>query len=136
MADLYLLDTNTVSYIMKGKFPSVRRRLLEVPMAQVAISVVTEAELLFGVLRMPEATRLKIAVEEFLLRVEVLPWDSEAALTYAEIRATLERQGTMLGNLDLMIAAQAIAAGAVLVTNDRGFRRVRGLKTEDWTKPR
>ncbi len=135
MPDLYLLDTNTASYIIKGNLPLVRKRLVKVPMAQVAISAVTEAELLFGVIRRPEATRLRTAVEEFLLRVEVLPWDSDAARTYAEIRAALERQGTMLGNLDLMIAAQAVAAPAVLVTNDRGFRRVKGLKIEDWTKP-
>jgi tRNA(fMet)-specific endonuclease VapC len=135
MPNLYLLDTNTVSYILKGNFPMVRKRLVKVPMSQVAISVVTEAELLFGIARRPEATRLKIAVDEFLLRVEVLPWDSEVARTYAEIRAALKRQGMMLGNLDLMIAAQALAAPAVLVTNDRGFRRVKGLKIEDWTKP-
>jgi tRNA(fMet)-specific endonuclease VapC len=135
MPDLYLLDTNTASYIIKGNIPLVRKRLAMVPMAQVAISVVTEAELLFGVIRRPEATRLKIAVEEFLLRVEALPWDSETARSYAEIRATLETQGSMLGNLDLMIAAQAVTAHAVLVTNDRGFRRVRGLQIEDWTKP-
>lgn len=135
MPDLYLLDTNTASYIIKGNFPLVRKRLVKVPMAQVAISVVTEAELLFGVIRRPEATRLKTAVEEFLLRVEALPWDSEAARSYAELRATLERQGTILGNLDLMIAAQAVTAHAVLVTNDRGFRRVKGLQIEDWTKP-
>jgi tRNA(fMet)-specific endonuclease VapC len=135
MPDLYLLDTNTASYIIKGNIPLVRKRLAIVPMAQVAISVVTEAELLFGVIRRPEAMRLKIAVEEFLLRVEVLPWNSETARSYAEIRAALERQGAMLGNLDLMIAAQAVTAHAVLVTNDRGFGRVRGLKIEDWTKP-
>ena len=135
MPDLYLLDTNTASYIIKGNFPLVRKRLVKVPMAQVAISVVTEAELLFGIARRPEATRLRVAVEEFLLRVDVLSWDSAAARSYAEIRAALERQGTMLGNLDLMIAAQAVTAPAALVTNDRGFRRVKGLKIEDWTKP-
>ena len=128
----YLLDTNTASYVIKGSFPRVRERLLKVPMAEVAISVVTEAELRFGVARRPEAARLKTAVEEFLLRVEVLPWDSEAAQYYAWVRAALERAGQSLGNLDLMIAAQALAAQAVLVTNDRGFRRVKGLKIEDW----
>ncbi len=135
MPALYLLDTNTASYIIKGNFPLVRRRLVKVAMDQVAISVVTEAELLFGVVRRPEATRLKIAVEEFLLRVDVLPWDSETARSYAEIRAALERQGSVLGNLDLMIAAQAVSAHAVLVTNDRGFRWVKSLQIEDWTKP-
>jgi tRNA(fMet)-specific endonuclease VapC len=130
----YLLDTSTASYIIKGNVPRVRERLLRVPIAEVGISVVTEAELRFGVPRRPEAVPLKTAVEEFLLRVEVQPWDSEAAKQYAQTRATLERQGTPMGNLDMMIAAQALAAGAVLVTSDRVFRRVKGLKIVDWTQ--
>src|SRR6266403_244644 len=135
MAVRYLLDTNTASYVIKGKFPRVRERLLEVPMAEVGISVVTEAELRFGVARLPEATKLKTVVEEFLLRVEVLPWNSEAAQHYARIRSALEKQGEPMGNLDMMIAAQALAVDAVLVTHDRVFRRVKGLKVEDWSKP-
>jgi len=75
----FLLDTNMASYVIKGNIPRVRERLLRVPMAEVGISVVTKAELRFGVVRKPEAVRLKTAVEEFLLRVEVLPWDSESA---------------------------------------------------------
>jgi tRNA(fMet)-specific endonuclease VapC len=130
----YLLDTNSASYIIKGNIPRVRERLLRVPMAEVAISAVTEAELRFGVVRRPEAARLKIAVEEFLLRVEVLPWGSEAAHAYAQIRAALEREGTPMGNLDMMIAAQALAARAVLVTSDRVFGRVKGVKIEDWSR--
>ncbi len=128
----YLLDTNTASYIIKGNTPRVRERLLRVPMAEVGVSVITEAELRFGVARQPEASRLKIAVEQFLLRVEVLPWDSEAAKTYALIRTAVERDGKPMGNLDMMIAAQALAAGVVLVTHDRVFRRVKGLGIEDW----
>jgi tRNA(fMet)-specific endonuclease VapC len=134
MAVRHLLDTNTASYIIKGNFPRVRERLLKVPMAEVGISVVTEAELRFGVARLPEATAMKRVVEEFLLRVESLPWTSAAAQHYARIRAILEREGEPMGNLDLMIAAQALAAEAVLVTHDRVFRRVRGLKREDWSK--
>jgi tRNA(fMet)-specific endonuclease VapC len=135
MAVRYLLDTNTASYVIKGSPPRVRERLLKVPMAQVVISAVTEAELRFGVARRPEATGLKIAVEEFLLRVESLPWDSESARRYAAVRAELERNGVPMGNLDMMIAAQALAVGAILVTNDRVFWRVKGLELEDWTKP-
>lgn len=134
MPTLYLLDTNTVSYVIKGDILRVRQRLARVPMAQVAISVVTEAELRFGVERRPEAKQLRIAVEEFLVRVTVLPWDSETAAEYAKLRAALERAGTPIGNLDLMIAAQALAEGAVLVTNDAALRRIKRLKTEDWTK--
>jgi len=130
----YLLDTNTVSYIIKGNRPRVRERLLKVAMAEVGISVITEAELLFGLVRRPHATQLKIVVEEFLLRVEILPWDSEAAQQYASIRAMLEGSGQPMGNLDLMIAAQALASGSFLVTSDAVFRRVKGLKIEDWNK--
>jgi tRNA(fMet)-specific endonuclease VapC len=130
----YLLDTNTASYVIKGNFPRVRERLLKVPMAEVGVSAVTEAELRFGVARKPEAVRLKTAVEEFLLRVEVLPWDSAAAEQYAEVRADLERTGKPMGNLDLMIAAHALAAQVVLVTHDHVFRRIKRLKIEDWTK--
>jgi tRNA(fMet)-specific endonuclease VapC len=135
MAVRYLLDTNAVSYVIKGNFPRVRERLLKVPMAEVGISVITEAELRFGLARRPEASNLRIAVEEFLLRVEILPWASEAAQHYAVARAALEDEGEPIGNLDLMIAAQALAAEAVLVTHDRVFRRVKGLKIEDWAKP-
>jgi tRNA(fMet)-specific endonuclease VapC len=134
MAVRYLLDTNTASYIIKGNFPRVRERLLKVPMAEVGISVVTEAELRFGVARRPEATTLKKVVEEFLLRVESLVWDSQAAGEYARIRALLERDGSPVGNLDLMIAAQAVAAGVGLVTRDHAFRRVKGLRVEDWSR--
>lgn len=129
----YLLDTNTASYVIKGNIPQVRQRLLKVPMAAVAISVVTEAELRFGVIRRPEATRLKIAVEEFLLRVSVLAWDSDAAKQYAHVRSVLEQSGEPMGNLDIMIAAHALSTESVLVSNDRVFRRVKQLKVEDWT---
>jgi len=134
MAVRYLLDTNTASYVIKGNFPRVRARLLKVPMAEVGISVVTEAELRFGVARRPEATTLKGVVEEFLLRVEILPWNLEAARQYAGIRASQEKEGEPMGNLDLMIAAHAVAAEVVLVTHDHVFRRVKGLKVEDWCK--
>lgn len=134
MAVRYLLDTNTASYVIKGNFPRVRARLLKVPMAEVGISVVTEAELRFGVARRPQATKLQMAVEEFLLRVEVLDWDSEAARHYAHLRAALEERGQPMGNLDMMIAAQALAVDVVLVTSDQVFRRVNGLKVQDWSK--
>ena len=134
MPTRYLLDTNTASYVIRGNMPGVRERLLKVPMGQVSISVVTEAELLFAVARKPEAVRVKTAVGEFLLRVDRLPWDSEAAQHYARVRAALEREGETIGNLDLMIAAHALATRAVLVTHDRAFRRIKELKIEDWTK--
>jgi tRNA(fMet)-specific endonuclease VapC len=130
----YLLDTNTASYAIKGNVATVREQLLKIPMAEVGISVITEAELRFGVARLPSAVRLKELVEEFLLRVDALPWTSAAASYYAQIRAALERSGKPMGNMDMLIAAHALSADAVLVTHDRVFRRVKGLKVEDWNK--
>jgi len=130
----YLLDTNTASYAIKGNVARVREQLLKIAMADVGISVITEAELRFGVARLPLAIRLKDLVKEFLLRVEVLPWNSAAANRYAEIRAALERSGKPMGNMDMLIAAHALSVEAVLVTHDRVFRRVKGLKLEDWSK--
>jgi len=94
----------------------------------------TEAELRFGLAKLEPATRLAVVVAEFLLRVEVLAWNSEAARHYARLRATLEKQGEPMDNLDRMIAAQALAVEAILVTHDRVFRSVKGRKIEDWTK--
>ena len=131
----YLLDTNTASYIIKGNIPAVRRRLLKIPMAQIAISTVTEGELRYGGARRVGATRLQTVVDEFLLRVTILPWDSEAAQQYGQLRATLEREGQLMGSLDTMIGAHALALGLILVTNDRAFARIKKLKVEDWTKP-
>ena len=131
----YLLDTNTVSYILKGIPPRVRQHLARTPMEAVSISVVTEAELRFGLARRPDAKNLRFAVEEFLLRVDILPWDSAAARHYADVRAEIEGAGTPMGNMDLMIAAQALSAGATLVTSDRSFHRINRLKIVDWTKP-
>src|SRR5580704_2147959 len=130
----YLLDTNTVSYVIKGNFPHVREHLLRIPINEVGISVITKAELRFGVARLPQAASIGVAVEEFLLRVDVLTWDSAAARHYARLRALLEENGEPIGNLDLMIAAHALATGTILVTHDRVFRRIKGLRVEDWTK--
>jgi tRNA(fMet)-specific endonuclease VapC len=131
----YLLDTNIASYVIKGNIPAVRRRIVQVPMAQLAVSAVTEGELRYGAARRPDAARLRTIVDEFLLRMTILPWDSEAARHYGQIRAALEREGQPMGNLDTMIGAHALALGATLVTNDRAFTRIRELKVEDWTKP-
>jgi tRNA(fMet)-specific endonuclease VapC len=134
MAIRYLLDTNIASYVIKGNVPEVRRRLIRVAMAEVGISVVTEAELRFGTLRVAKPD-LKLAVEAFLVRVEILPWDSAAAKEYAALRKVQEDSGTPMGNLDMMIAAQALASDTLLVTHDKVFERVRHLKLEDWTRP-
>lgn len=132
----YLLDANTASYAITGHVPHVREHLLKIPTTDVAISVITEAELRFGVVRLSNPKRLALAVEEFLKYVDIYRWNSAAAREYAELRAFIEHEGRPMGNLDLMIAAHAMSLGAVLVTSDRVFRRVKGLKIEDWARGR
>lgn len=132
----YMLDTNTASYIIKGQPAAVRANLQRVPMQQVCISAVTEAELLLGLAQKPSALRLAEVVAQFLLRVEVLPWDSAAAKAYAGFASAAFAQGRPLSALDMLIASHAIAAGAILVTSDRSFYRLRlRLSLLDWTKP-
>ena len=122
-------------YIIKGANEAARKRLENVPMASVCISSVTQAELLRGVARKPEAKKLPLIVNEFLLRVEILPWDSRAAETWAALRTTFEKEGKPLGAMDMLIAAHAVSSGSVLITNDKSFYNVRKyLMLEDWTK--
>jgi tRNA(fMet)-specific endonuclease VapC len=123
------------SYIIKGNMPAVDRRLAKVPVGSVFISSVTEAELRYGVARLSGAKRLEALVKDFLLTVTILPWDSAAAKQYGWLRAVLDREGQPMANLDMMIGAHALAAGAVLVTNDRAFARIQNLKVANWTKP-
>lgn len=129
----YLLDTNTVSHLLKAH-PVVGRRIVAVPMASLCISAITEGELLFGLAKRPDAKRLHIAVKELLRRVDVLAWDRKIAACYGKVRAEMERQGKTLAPLDLLIAAHAIGVGATLVTNDQAFGLVSDLAVEDWTK--
>lgn len=136
MQSLFMLDTNIASYAIKGNFPAVRKQLLIVPMAQVCISAVTEAELLYGVAQKPNAKDLKTIINEFLLRVDILPWDSEAARQYALLRSQLERIGKPLGNLDMLIAAHALATKAILVTSDKAFKHIAQLNIVNWAQPK
>ena len=88
---------------------------------------------MFGLAKLPDAKRLNRAVMEFLRRVETLPWDSAVMERYGKLRADMEKQGRMLGSLDMLIAAHALETDSVLVTNDAAFGRVAGLTVEDWT---
>lgn len=129
----YLLDTNTVSHLLK-KHPEVARRVVAVPITALCISTITQAELLFGLARRPEAKALHAVVHEFLRRVDILPWDTDAAQAYANARAALQAEGRTLAPMDLLIGAHALAIGAVLVTNDHAFAQLSGVAIEDWTK--
>ena len=131
-----MLDTNTASYIIKGRHSALRDRLGRVPMATLCISAITEAELLRGVAKKPEAKRLPLIVNEFLLRVEILPWDSAAAKAWAQLRTACEKEGKSLSAMDMLIAAHAVAVDAVLVTHDKAFYQLAQVLTlADWTIP-
>ena len=125
MTYLHILDTNMVSYIVKGRSPAARARLLALKDDEVAaVSAITEAEIRYGLAKRPEATALKTLMDAFLASIQVLPWSRGEADTYGRVRARLEKNGMSLGNMDMMIAAHAIATGAVLVTNDKAFAQV------------
>jgi tRNA(fMet)-specific endonuclease VapC len=130
----YMLDTDTCSYIMKRSHPSVLKRLQEVPVSAVCISVVTKSELLFGIEISPRREQDELALNAFLKHIEVLDFPDEAASHYAKIRADLKARGTMIGANDLFIAAHARSLGLTLVTNNtREFGRVQNLALENWT---
>lgn len=131
----YLLDTNTVSFALKGRSPAMVSRLKQVPRSRVAVSVITEMELRFGVARHPAPERLQPVIDDFLRAVRVDNLPDDISPVYAELRADLEARGRTIGALDTIIAAHAIACRAVLVTNNgREFGRVRGLRWEDWSR--
>ena len=128
----YMLDTNTVSHLVK-QHPEVVRRVVDVPMDSLCVSAITAGEVHYGLAKRSEAVRLRAAVTELMRRVDVLPWDSSASGHYGTVRAELERAGTPLASLDGLIAAHALSVAAVLVTSDRAFRHVVHLQIEDWT---
>lgn len=130
----YMLDTDTCSYIMRRSYDAVLRRLEQIPVGDVCISVITKAELLFGVEVSPRRRQDEAAVSAFLSYIEVLDFPDQAAQHYAKIRAELKTRGAMIGANNLLIAAHARSLGLTLVTNNtREFRRVRSLSLENWT---
>jgi len=130
----YMLDTNVASHVIRGDQPAILQRLVSLPMEDILISAVTEAEFLYGLAKRHRPAALAARVGQFLLRVDVLPWDRDAARTYGDLRAACEARGVTLSPLDMMIAAHAVAAGVVLVTRDRAFAQVSApLVVEDWT---
>ena len=130
---LYMLDTDTVSYLVKGKTPALDTRVAAVSPKHLCISSVTRGELLYGLQLKDGAHRLAQLIDQFLLRVQCLPWDEAAASHFASVAAALHKAGTQIGSMDAMIAGHAMATGAVLVTNNaRHFSRVAGLTVENW----
>ena len=128
---LHMLDTNIVSHLVR-QHPEVVNRYSQITPEKMCISSVTEAELLYGVAK-KQNNKLHETRMEFLKTITVCAWDSEAAATYGELRAAMEKKGKVMGDLDQLIAAHAISRGSTIVTNDHAFGMVQDLTVEDWT---
>lgn len=130
-----LLDTNICSYIVTRRPIAAYERFRKEAFKEIAVSSITLAELLFGVAKSANPERNEVGYRSFLEPLTILDFDAEAAAHYGDIRASLERKGTPIGPLDLLIAAHARSRNLTLVTNnEREFARVDGVKLENWIK--
>jgi tRNA(fMet)-specific endonuclease VapC len=136
MAPRYLLDTNMCIYIRRRRPPEIHARFSRLKTDEAAISLITYGELMYGAAKMrPAPPRAAEQIQELFDLLEILPLPIEAGRKYGEIRAVLESKGQVIGNNDLWIAAHAICANLIVVTNnEREFRRVPDLKVENWTR--
>ena len=131
----YLLDTNICSYILKNRPLSVKQKFDEVGAEQLCISSVVLAELYYGAARHPKSVIIRKEIDDFASRLLVVAWDEQAANHYGTIRAALEKVGTPVGAMDMLIAAHARSMGATLVTNNlREFERIEGLVLQNWVE--
>ena len=131
---LHMLDTEIASYLLKGKSPAIEAKLATLVPSMVCISVMTRAELLYGLKRLPADHHLHLVVRQFLKIVRIAAWDEDAADWYAEIRHQLVSSGQPIGELDMMTAAHALSIGAVLVgNNSRHYERIAApLILQNW----
>ena len=129
----YLLDTNICIYVIKRKPLQVLERFRQADISSIGISSITYSELMFGAAKSLRPEQNRIALTQFVAPLEIVPYDDTAGQRYGDLRACLERQGTPIGSLDMLIAAHALALTCVLVTNnEKEFARVPGLKMENW----
>ena len=129
----YMLDTDMCGYIIQEHPETVRQRFQTLAMGQMCVSVITYAELIYGVERSSSKRVNRPIVEDFVRHLDVMDWDTEAADQYGVIRAELEAAGTPIGAMDMMIAAHAKSIEAVLVTNNqKHFTTVTGLRIDNW----
>lgn len=130
---MYMLDTNICIYIIKKRPPAVLRRFEEIREDMICISVITLAELQYGVERSSSKKLNQDILDEFVSRLNILSWTEDAARQYGKIRQNLEEQGTPIGNMDMMIASHALSQKCTLVTNNtKEFKRISDLKLENW----
>lgn len=130
---MWMLDTNICIALIKRQPPELIAQIKKRKVGDVAISSVTLAELQYGVAKSKKVEQNRAALDEFLLLFEIPAFDALAAESYGGVRADLERKGTPIGPLDLLIASHALSLRAAVVTNNiREFSRVDGLRVEDW----
>ena len=130
-----MLDTNICIYVMRRRPAALYRRLEKLDPSEVAVSCMVIAELWTGVMKSQSRLRSEKSLETFLSSVTVLDWPKSAARIYGSIRAHLERRGTPISAIDMLIASHALHENIPLVTNNREeFRRVPGLKVESWLR--
>ena len=128
-----MLDTDTCVFLLRRSSEALLEHLQAVPLEQQVMSVVTYAELLYGVQVSSKKKANQAAVDALSRHLAIFDWSPEAARHYAEIRAELRKKGSMIGSNDFMIASHARSMGATVVTNNRkDFGRVKGLKIENW----
>jgi tRNA(fMet)-specific endonuclease VapC len=131
----YMLDTNICIYIIKKKPDQVIERLRYTSISEVGVSSITLSELEYGAAKSSKPKQNKLAILEFLAPFEILPYDDRAAQEYGIVRSYLEKQGTPIGSMDMLIAAHALSLNSTLVAdNETHFRRIPTLKIENWTK--
>ena len=129
----YMLDTNICIYIIKRKPHTVIERFLRTDISQIGISSITLSELLYGVSKSSKPEQNQIALMQFMAPLEILPYGDDAAQYYGNLRVHLEKQGTPIGSLDMLIAAHALSTACTLITNNKSeFSRVTNLKIENW----
>jgi len=132
---MFLLDTNICIFFIKSNPASVVERVKSHQPYEIKISAITVAELEYGACKSAFPEKNRNVLVKFLSSFEILPFDDVDGEAYGKIRAHLERQGKPIGPLDLQIAAQAVARGLTVVTNNTSeFKRVPGLEHQDWSK--
>lgn len=130
----YMLDTNICIYAIKHKPEAVIRRFLAHNPDEICISAITYAELMHGVEKSQAVEKNRLALSLFLSPITILEFDNYAAEEYGRVRANLEKKGTPIGPMDMLIAAHARTQELILVTNNtREFYRIENLQIEDWT---
>ena len=132
---MYMLDTNICIYIIKQKPKSVIDKFKKMKNANICISSITYSELLYGAEKSSNIAKNLLALTMFLSNIEILSYDESASIDYGIIRSKLEKQGKIIGPLDMLIAAHAKSLNITLVSNNlKEFERVDGLKLENWVE--